>query len=155
MSSFPPPNALERPSDADPDPQPAAPEPASDRDEVPWPVWTAPAGVVLGLVLGVLAGVLVDAFAQAGGARPGHPGPAATIAADILFDIGFVAAALYLASRGGRAVRAADFGFRRISVALGIGAFFAAGIGYYVITAVYASLIGLHGTDKLPSELGV
>jgi hypothetical protein len=72
-----------------------------------------------------------------------------------LFDLGFVVAALYLASRGGRPLRAADFGFRRIPLALGVGAFFAAGIGYYVITAVYASLIGLHGSDKLPSELGV
>jgi membrane protease YdiL (CAAX protease family) len=111
--------------------------------------------VVLGLVLGVFGGVLVDAVAQAGGARPGHPGPAANIAADIVFDLGFVAAAIYLASRGRRLIRAADFGFRRVPLDLAIGAFLAAGIGYYVVTAVYASLIGLHGSDKLPSELGV
>jgi membrane protease YdiL (CAAX protease family) len=122
---------------------------------VPWPVWTVPAGVVLGLVIGVLAGVIVSAIAQAGGARPGHLGPAANIAADIVFDLGFVAAAIYLAARGGRSIRALDFGFRRIGIAHGIGAFFVAGIGYYVVTALYASLIGLHGSDKLPSELGV
>ncbi len=30
----------------------------------------------------------------------------------------------------------------------------AAALAYYVLTAVYASLVHLHGTDKLPSELG-
>jgi membrane protease YdiL (CAAX protease family) len=153
MSSFPPPNALER-STAEP-PGPAEPDPPPEDERVPWPVWTVPAGVVLGLVIGVLAGVIVSAVAQAGGARPGHLGPAANIAADIVFDLGFVLAAIYLASRGRRRIRALDFGFRRIGIAHGIGAFFVAGIGYYVVTALYASLIGLHGSDKLPSELGV
>ena len=151
MSSPLPPNALERPAS----PEPGPPALVGDPDRVPWPAWTAPAGVVLGLLVGVLGGILVDAVAQAGGGQPGHPGPAANIAADILFDLGFVAAAIYLASRAGRRIRAADFGFRRIAIGLGVGAFLVAGIGYYVVTAVYASLIGLHGSDKLPSELGV
>jgi membrane protease YdiL (CAAX protease family) len=122
---------------------------------VPWPVWTAPAGVVLGLVIGLLGGVIVSAVAQAGGAQPGHLGPAANIAADIVFDLGFVAAAIYLAALGHRQLHAANFGFRRIGLGHGIAAFLVAGIGYFVVTALYASLIGLHGTDKLPSELGV
>src|SRR5205085_10273676 len=36
-----------------------------------------------------------------------------------------------------------------------IGAVALAGVGYYIVTAVYAALVRLHGTDKLPSELGV
>jgi membrane protease YdiL (CAAX protease family) len=152
MSSLPPPNAVEPPAPA---PEPPAPElPAGEEEQAPWAAWTAPAGIVLGLALGVFGSVIVEAVAAAGGARPGHPGPAGTIAADILFDLGFVAAAVYLASLGRRA-RPADFGFRRVATGFAIGAFFAAGIGYYVVTALYASLIGLHGSDKLPSELGV
>ena len=30
-----------------------------------------------------------------------------------------------------------------------------AALGYYVLTAVYATLFALHGSDKLPSEFGV
>jgi CAAX protease family protein len=116
-------------------------------------VWTAPAGVLLGLALGVCGGVLVATVARAGGTTAGHTTPASSIAADIVFDLGFVAAAIYLGSLRQK-VRPADFGFRRVRLDLAIGAFFAAGIGYYVVTAVYASLIGLHGSDKLPSELG-
>ena len=36
---------------------------------------------------------------------------------------------------------------------LAIGAFVAAAIGYYVISLIYASIVSLHGSDKLPSEL--
>jgi hypothetical protein len=32
---------------------------------------------------------------------------------------------------------------------------FAAAVGYFVVTLVYQSLFKLHGSDKLPSELGV
>ncbi len=52
-------------------------------------------------------------------------------------------------------LRPSDFGFRRVRLSLAIGAIAAAAVGYYVVTAVYAALIHLHGTDKLPSELGV
>jgi membrane protease YdiL (CAAX protease family) len=36
-----------------------------------------------------------------------------------------------------------------------IGAVVAGGISYYVITAIYASALHLHGNEKLPKELGV
>ena len=32
---------------------------------------------------------------------------------------------------------------------------FAAAVSYYLVTLVYASLFKLHGSDKLPSELGI
>jgi membrane protease YdiL (CAAX protease family) len=34
-----------------------------------------------------------------------------------------------------------------------VAAFFAAGIAYYIGTAIYAALLHLHGSEKLPSEL--
>jgi membrane protease YdiL (CAAX protease family) len=101
-----------------------------------------------------VATVLVELFAQAGGSSLSHPSPAVSIVADIVFDLGFVAAALYVASLRGRP-RALDFGFWWPGLRVTIKAVLIAGIGYYVVTELYASAIHLHGTDKLPSELGV
>jgi uncharacterized protein len=122
-------------------------------DRPPWPVWTAPAAVALGLVLGSVGTLVVDIIASAGGSSVNHPGPAATIIADIVFDLCFVAAALWLAWWRGRA-RPEDFGFRRIPLRTGAVAVAAAALAYYGVTAIYSALVQLHGKDKLPSELG-
>ncbi|HET9104590.1 MAG TPA: CPBP family intramembrane glutamic endopeptidase [Solirubrobacteraceae bacterium] len=125
------------------------PEPTT-ADLPPWGVWTAPAGVVLGLGLGVVATILVDLLA---GASAGHPSPAVTIVGDIVFDLAFVAAALYFASREARP-RAADFGFRGVPLPRAGAAVVLAVVGYYGVTAIYAQIFALHGSDKLPSDLG-
>jgi uncharacterized protein len=136
------------------EPPPAPPAEFRPEDEhAPWPAWTAPAGVVLGLVLGSLGTIVVDVVATAGGSSISHPPPAANIIADIVFDLCFVAAALWLANWRSRA-RPVDFGFRRIKLATGVGAVVIAAIAYYGVTALYSNLVHLHGTDKLPSELG-
>lgn len=133
----------------DPEDQ-AAPAP----DAVPWRVWTAPAGVVFGLAVGALATILVDVGAGAAGSSLSHPSAAVSIVSDVVFDLGFVAAALYFAFLGARPSPAA-FGFRRVRLSVAITALVAAGVGYYGLTAIYGALVHLHGTDKLPSELGV
>jgi hypothetical protein len=110
--------------------------------------------VILGLGLGSVAEIIVGVAGSAGGSSLAHPSPAVNIAGDIVFDLGFVAAAVYFASLTRRA-RAADFGFRRVRPRTAIAAFVGAVIAYYVLTAVYASVLHLSGSDKLPSELGV
>lgn len=131
---------------------PVLPAPAAD-ERPPWPIWTAPAAVALGLVLGSLGTIIVDLVAGAGGSSVSHPTPAATIIADIVFDLCFVAAALWLATWRGRA-RPEDFGFRRVALSTGVGAVVVAAVAYYGLTAIYSALVHLHGKDKLPSELG-
>jgi membrane protease YdiL (CAAX protease family) len=129
------------------------PHPPSDGDrEVPWPVWSAPVAVVVGLVVGVFASIVVAGIGRATGSS--ETSPAVTIISDVVFDLGFVATAVYLANLKGRA-RPSDFGYRRVAPALAIGAFFAAGAAYYVLTALYATVVKLHGSDKLPTDLGV
>jgi membrane protease YdiL (CAAX protease family) len=123
-------------------------------DEPPWRVWMAPAAVVIGLVFGVSATILIEVVATIGGSSLKHPTPAVSIIADIFFDLAFVAAAIYLAWWRGRP-RPAYFGFRRVRPALAVGAVITAAIGYYLVSVLYASVVHLHGTDKLPSELGV
>jgi uncharacterized protein len=147
MPSVPPPSTVERKPGAGPPPEPPDAEPS-------WPLWIAPAAIVLGLGLGLVASVVVAAVGQAGGSHLGHPTPAVSIISDIAFDLSFVVAALYFAGMR-RRPRPADFGFRSVRIRLAVGSFLVAGIAYYVLTALYASLFRLHGSDKLPSELGV
>ncbi|MGH2867505.1 MAG: lysostaphin resistance A-like protein [Solirubrobacteraceae bacterium] len=142
------------PSEQRPAPGPGGPDARLADDVSPWPAWTAPAAVVLGLGLGSVATILIDVAASAGGSSLAHPSPAVSIVGDIVFDLAFVAAALYFASRQSRP-RARDFGFRRVGLARGLGAGVLAVIAYYGLTAIYASLFNLRGADKLPNDLGV
>lgn len=133
------------------------PEPPPSADRVSWPVWTAPVAIVLGLILGELSALIVDLIAHAGGSSLSHPGPAANIIADIVFDLCFVAVALSLTGYGVRSERSRteQLGYRRVGLRKAVGAFVLAALAYYVLTAVYASALSLHQKDKLPSELGV
>jgi membrane protease YdiL (CAAX protease family) len=150
-SSIPPPPT--RSPEPPPEP-PRAPEESesSSTDEAPWPIWTVPAAFGAGLVVGILATAAVAGIGGASGS--GTSTPAVNIVGDIVFDLSFVAAALYLAAMHGR-VRPSDFGYRRIPPAVGLAVFLAAGVSYYVLTALYQTVVGLHGTDKLPKGLGV
>jgi membrane protease YdiL (CAAX protease family) len=155
MPSVPPPQAPSPTTDPDPQPAEPGPEPPDRRpDEPPWPPWSAPAAIGVGFGLGIVVSVIVDVAAQAGGSSLSHPSPAVSLIGSVLFDAAFVAAALYFAGLR-NPLRAADFGFRGLGWRAAVGGVLAAGISYYVITALYASLIHLHGNEKLPKELGV
>jgi membrane protease YdiL (CAAX protease family) len=108
--------------------------------------------VLTGLVVGVFGSVVVAGIGAAAGSSKNSP--AVNLISDLVFDVGFVVTALYFASLR-RRPRPEDFGYRRVTLALGVGACLAGGIGYYIVTAVYQSLDHLHGTDKLPQSLGV
>jgi uncharacterized protein len=151
MPSAPPPQT---PPQTVPDVPPPMPSPPRRDDEPPWGVWAAPAAVLAGLGMGILGSAVVGIVAAAGGSSLSHPSPAVSLSADLVFDLSFVAAALYFAARAG-ALTAVSFGFRRVRLGFAAGAMAAAAVGYYVVTAIYANLFSLHGKDKLPSELGV
>ena len=116
-------------------------------------MWTAPAAIVVGLVVGVLLSVVVAGIGAAAGSS--STTPAVTLISDVVFDLGFVVTALYFASANGRRPRPADFGYRRIALSVGVGAFLIAGLGYFIVTAIYQAIVKLHGTDKLPTDLGI
>jgi membrane protease YdiL (CAAX protease family) len=127
---------------------------AATGDEAKWPIWTAPAAIAMGFAVGVFASLIVGAIASVNGSSLAHPTPAVALISDVLFDLGFVAAAIFFSRVRGRP-SPADFGFRRIRLRTGVIAVIVAGISYYLVTAVYASVLNLHGNDKLPKELGV
>jgi uncharacterized protein len=151
MSSVPPPRVTPPPSVPPAPPDPPDPPPEHER-EVPWPIWTAPVSVLTGLVVGVFGSVVVAGIGAAAGSSKNSP--AVNLISDLVFDVGFVITALYFASLRSRP-RPEDFGYRRIALSLGVGACLAGGIGYYIVTAAYQSLVNLHGSDKLPQSLGV
>jgi uncharacterized protein len=132
---------------------PPADPPDDEASRARWPIWTAPAAVLLGLALGVFATLIVQFVGHLGGSSLVHPTPAVNIVSDVVFDLSFVAAALYLASLKGRP-RPSDFGYLRIDPRAAIVVCVVAAVVYYVATAIYASLLNLNGSDKLPSELG-
>jgi uncharacterized protein len=150
MPSVPPPQL----TSTGPPSQPAPPVSPRDAhpDDVPWPIWTAPAALATGLVAGVLGSVVVAALAGEAGRT--NTSPAVSLISDVVFDAAFVVAALYFASLN-RRTKPSDFGYRRVALALGVGAVVLGAIGYYLVTAIYQSVVHLHGTDKLPSDLGV
>jgi membrane protease YdiL (CAAX protease family) len=113
----------------------------------------APAAVGTGLAGGVFLASVVAAVGHSAGSNLSHPTAAVTLTGDLVFDLAFVASALYFSALRGRP-RASDFGFRRVSLKRAVGAIAAAGVAYYVLTGVYAALFKLHANDKLPSELG-
>ena len=76
-----------------------------------------------------------------------------TILGNVLFDLGFVAAALWFTSRVARP-RAAEFGFRRVRIKRAVLAVILGAIGYFGISAIYAAVFSLHDAEKLPSGLG-
>ena len=149
VSSVPPP--LTRPELPE-----GAPEPrggAAVEELPPWRPWTAPAAIVLGLALGSLGDIVVSIVGAASGASVSHPPPMVNIVGDVFFDLGFVAAAIYIASLSG-GLRLADFGFRRAALRRAVWIVALAALCYYVATDVYAQLLGLHGREQLPTGLG-
>jgi membrane protease YdiL (CAAX protease family) len=123
-------------------------------DLPPWRPWVALASIALGFVAGEVGSILVDVVGLIFGASISHPTPAMTIVGSVVFDLGFVVSAVWLASLNGRP-RTADFGFRPVNWRTAVATVAVAAIAYYVLTAVYATVFALHGTDKLPSEFGV
>lgn len=119
-----------------------------------WPLWTAPAAVLTGFLAGTVATVFVAVIGHAGGSSLTHPSPAVSLISDFLFDLAFVGVAIYFAGRLRRPTPG-DFGFRRLSPVTAVAGVVVAAVGYYVISAIYASVFHLTGHEKLPSELGV
>jgi uncharacterized protein len=123
-------------------------------EQEPVPYWIALGAVLVGFAAGIFITVLVQLIGTAFGSPAAHPTPAVNLIGDFLFDVAFVGSALYFTAVRGVMGRA-EFGYRRIPWHIGIGAVVLAGAAYYVVTLAYGALVSVHGTDKLPSNLGV
>ncbi len=117
------------------------------------PYWTAVAAVLLGFAGGIFFSIFAQLIGGAFGASTSNPPPAVNDISNYLFDAAFVGAALYLTVLRGWMGRAA-FGYRRISLRGGLGGFVLAGGAYYIVTLIYSAVVNVHGTDRLPTDLG-
>ena len=118
------------------------------------PYWMALGAVLLGFAAGIFITVFVELIGTAFGSPAAHPTPAVNLIADFLFDAAFVGAALYFTVIRGTMGRA-DFGYRRIPWRIGVGGVLLGGLAYYLVTLAYGAFFQVHGTDQLPSSLGV
>lgn len=125
-----------------------------DRYPLALPIWFAPVGVGLGLVMAFFAQLVVYLVGSSLGSPISNPTPAVALIASATFDVGFVVAALYVCSLRGRPAPA-QFGYVPVGWKLGVGAFVVAAVVYYASSELYAALVHLHGTDKLPSSFHV
>jgi membrane protease YdiL (CAAX protease family) len=121
------------------------------QDVPPWRLWAAPIALVAGFIVAEILTTIVFGIGSANGSSSS---PAVEIIGSVVFDFGFIAAAVGVAFVMGGA-RPALFGFRRAPLWKAIAAVAAAAIVYYALTAVYASLFALHAKDNLPSSFGV
>ncbi len=151
MPSVPPPAAPSQSASQGLQPPTEADAAGRGPDEPPWPIWTAPAAIVLGFALGIFVTIFVDIGAQAGGSSLTNPTPAVALIGDVLFDAGFVAAAVYFGLRF--RAQPADYGYRRVALGLAFGSVVVAALSYYVLSAAYASIFKLTGEEKLPLPL--
>lgn len=126
---------------------------ASPDPSLPWRWWAVPAAIALGLVAGSAGDLVVSIIGAATGASTSHPPPAVNIAGDIVFDVGFVVAAIYVASLLGP-LRPSEFGFRRAPLGRVLWMLPLVAAVYFIGTGIYGSLLGLHGREQLPSGLG-
>jgi membrane protease YdiL (CAAX protease family) len=118
------------------------------------PLWIAPAALGIGFCGAVVASVLVYALGSAFGSSTTNPTPTVSLLASLVFDLAFVVSALYFTVIR-RGWRPADFGYRSVAWGRAVTAFVVGGVGYYIVTLVYAAALHLHGTDKLPNSFGV
>jgi uncharacterized protein len=79
-----------------------------------WSPWFAPIALILGLAIALVGGAIVDLPAAALGVKiNGKHFPAGlTVVDTVIQDLGFVGAAVYCATLGGRLVRSWQFGLR-------------------------------------------
>ncbi len=128
-------------------------EPAEETAERT-PYWIALAAVLFGFAGAIFFQFIVQAIGSASGASAAHPTPAMNSADNYLLDLSFVGSALYFTTTS-RLRRRVEFGYRRIPWRRGVAALLAAGAAYYAVSLVYSLVFNLHGTDRLPTGLGV
>jgi membrane protease YdiL (CAAX protease family) len=118
----------------------------------PWTAWVALIAAFGGALMGAL---LVGIVGAIGGADLSDPTPAVNIAATIVQDVCFVAAAVLFAGMAGRPLPA-QFGLRRTRFWPALGWMALAFLAFYIFTVVWVAILHTNADDsKLPDELGV
>jgi membrane protease YdiL (CAAX protease family) len=141
----PPPEHPERPE--------GAPERSRRSGLPPWRWWMGLVGVALGLAIPIVLGVIAGIGVAISGGDAGDLPSGVLIALTFFQDLGFIAAAVFVA-RMARRPSARDFGLVTTPFWRAVGIVVGVYVAFYVVTGIWASLLNLDDQSDLPDELG-
>ena len=152
-------HAIRPPADAQPElrvsePPPIHPAPA-EGGPTAWAPWTAPAALLSGIVLAAVAGLVVDIPALLLGVTitSSHVPGGLEIADTLVQDVAFVAAAVFFAQLGGRAVRAWQFGLRPTAAWRAARLVALTLFGFLIFSVIWGLIFNV-GKEKILEQLG-
>jgi membrane protease YdiL (CAAX protease family) len=118
-----------------------------------WAPWTAWVALLVAFAFAITGAIVIGIVGAVFGASFDDPPPAVNIAATIVQDGAFIAAAVLFANRAGRVVPA-QFGIVRTRLAPALGWMTLAYIAYIALGQLWAQLVDMPAQDKLPDSLG-
>lgn len=150
--------------DTPPEPPPAEPQPAvapqqaaatavAPRGHQAWPPWTAWAAIVTGFGITLFGSVIIAIAAGAFGQPVTDPSSGVKIGLMLFQNLSLVAAALIFATIAGRP-RARDFGLRATALGRSIGLLLAIWFGFFAVSGIWVTALGIDERQTLPDELG-
>jgi membrane protease YdiL (CAAX protease family) len=110
-------------------------------------------GVALGLAIPIVLGVIAGIGVAISGGDAGDLPSGVLIALTFFQDLGFIAAAVFVA-RMARRPSARDFGLVTTPFWRAVGIVVGVYVAFYVVTGIWASLLNLDDQSDLPDELG-
>jgi membrane protease YdiL (CAAX protease family) len=134
---------------------PAPHEPqAPPGDLAPVPVWAPLAALIVAFVVATIAYLVIAAGVEAGGGDVSAGGPPGlVIAATLVQDVALIAAAFLFASLWARGLTVASFGLRPTRLGPAIGWTVLTFVMFWVLTAIYISLVGEPDQQELTRDL--
>jgi membrane protease YdiL (CAAX protease family) len=118
----------------------------SEPPQARWPAWFGPLALLIGLVGGLVLGSVVAAVIP-GGITHGNLSPAATDLATLIQDLGFVAAAVFLAKQVSP-VDPSMFGLVRTRAWRALGVVVGALVLWYLVSALWFLVLNSSGQEK-------
>jgi len=118
-----------------------------------WAPWTAGFALIVAFFFAIVGAIVVGVVSTIFGASFTDPPPAVNIAATVVQDGAFVAAALVFAARAGHVVPA-QFGFVRTRLLPALGWMAGAYVAYIALGALWAQIVDTDAENKLPDSLG-
>jgi uncharacterized protein len=163
MTSVPPPSQPssslpphpEVPDGIVPAPQPPGGNGGSEKGRLgPVPAWAPLAAMIAAFVVATIAYVVIAAGIEVGGGNVTTGGPPGlVISATLIQDIALIAAAVLFAGMWARGLTPASFGLRRVPLGPAAGWTVLAFVMFWILTAIYISLVGEPDQQELTRDL--
>jgi uncharacterized protein len=118
------------------------------------PTWAPLAAMISAFVAATLAYLLIAAGVEAGGGNVTTGGPPGlVISATLVQDVALIVAALFFASLWARGLTPASFGLTRVALGPAVGWTMLAFVAFWILTAIYISLVGEPDQQALTRDL--